>query len=275
MIPVITGGEVWSQKIKKMKKLHLIVFAGIILFSCNHSNVVPKSETRSDEIFQYSLFTALANSIYDGNFTVADVKEKGDLGLGTYNGLDGEMIVCNGKVYQFLANGTVQQPKNTELVPFTILKFFEADKKLVKDEVTDFPEMKNYIESELSSPNYIYALKIKGTFSHLKCGSAEKQEKPYVNTLADAIADRPTFEWENITGTMVGFWFPEYVGGVNIPGFHLHFISDDETKAGHVLEFQASKLEIGIDESYDFQFVLPETDDFKTKVFDLKQGYNK
>jgi acetolactate decarboxylase len=237
--------------------------------------VITETIEPTDQVYQYSLFTALANSIYDGNLTVAEVKEKGDLGLGTYNGLDGEMIVYNGEVYQWLASGTVRKPKDSELVPFTVLKFFQPDKNLVLNEMTSYPEMKDYIISELVSPNFVYAFKIKGTFEQLKCGSANKQQKPYENTLSEAIADRPTFEWENVTGTMVGFCFPEYVGGVNIAGFHLHFISDDEQKAGHVLEFQASKLEIGIDESGDFQFELPETNEFKIKEFDLTEGYNK
>ncbi len=260
-----------------MRKLLFIAGLGMIFFSCQKEKIVetPQTSEPTDLVYQYSLFTALANSIYDGNLTVADVKENGDLGLGTYNGLDGEMIVCDGKVYQFQANGVVRQPENSELVPFTTLKFFGQDKSLVKNETTTYTEMKTAIVEELPSPNFIYAFKIKGTFEYLKCGSADKQEKPYVNTLSEAIADRPTFEWENVTGTMVGFWFPEYVGGVNIPGFHLHFISDDEIKAGHVLEFSASKLEIGIDAGSDFRFVLPETDDFKTKIFDLSQGYNK
>jgi acetolactate decarboxylase len=260
-----------------MKKTILFFMVGLLLFACSSEKQQPviQEQKLSDQVFQYSLFTALANSIYDGNFTVAEVKENGDLGLGTYNGLNGEMIVCNGKVYQCLADGTVRQPDNSELVPFTVLKFFEADKSLTITDTTTYPEMKNMIENKLSSANFIYAFKISGTFEYLKCGSADKQEKPYTNTLSEAIAERPTFEWENITGTMVGFWFPEYVGGVNIPGFHLHFISGDEQKAGHVLEFRASNLEIGIDMSSDFQFVLPETGDFKTKVFDLSQGYNK
>ena len=260
-----------------MKKVLFISFVGILFFSCQNKKMTGTTETiePTDQVYQYSLFTALANIIYDGKLTVAEVKEKGDLGLGTYNGLDGEMIVCNGKVYQWLANGTVRQPEDSELVPFTVLKFFKPDKNLEMNKMTSYPEMKNFIENELSSPNFIYAFKIKGTFEQLKCGSADKQQKPYKNTLSEAIADRPTFEWENVTGTLVGFWFPEFVGGVNIAGFHLHFISEDEQKAGHVLEFLASKLEIEIDESGDFQFVLPKTEAFKTKDFDLTQGYNK
>jgi acetolactate decarboxylase len=260
-----------------MNRILWFVASGLLVASCSTQKMAtPGFKTENtDRVYQYSLFTALANSIYDGTMTVAGVKAKGDIGLGTYNGLDGEMIVNNGKVYQFPANGKVIMPADKALVPFTVVKFFQPDFVVETGTVTDYPALKKLAEKQFSSPNYIYALKVAGTFSRIKCGSAEKQELPYEKTLSEAIANRPVFESENIEGTLVGFWFPEYVGGVNIPGFHLHFISADETTAGHVLEFEAANLKIEIDQSSGLEFDLPETEAFKTKVFDLSQGYNK
>jgi len=259
-----------------MNKILGLAVAGILVASCcTKKPAAPATNfENSDRVYQYSLFTALANSVYDGNMTVAGVKTKGDMGLGTYNGLDGEMIVNNGKVYQFPADGKVKLPNDNSLVPFTVVKFFRPD-FTVKTEKTDYPALKKLAGEQFSSPNYIYALKVTGTFSQIKCGSAEKQELPYEKTLAEAIVNRPVFEWTNVDGTLVGFWFPEYVGGVNLPGFHLHFISADETKAGHVLEFEATGLKLEIDQSSGLEFELPENESFKTKVFDLSQGYNK
>jgi acetolactate decarboxylase len=248
----------------------------LMMLACQNQkseNTIPE-EKKSDQIYQYSLFTALANSIYDGNLTVAEVKEHGDLGLGTFNGLNGEMIVHDGSVYQFLADGTVRQPDNHELAPFVVVTFFEKGQIIEIQEPTNYNELKTLIETRLPSENLAYAFKIKGNFQHLKCGSADRQEKPYGNTLSEAIADRPTFEWENITGAMVGFWFPEYVGGVNISGFHLHFISDDKKMAGHVLEFQAKNLTAEVDICDGFDVVLPQTQEFNKASFDLSQQYN-
>jgi acetolactate decarboxylase len=232
-----------------MNRILWLAVAGLLVASCSTQKMAaPGFKTENtDGVYQYSLFTALANSIYDGTITVAGVKTKGDMGLGTYNGLDGEMIVNNGKVYQFPANGKVTIPPDKTLVPFTVVKFFQPDFVVETDTVTDYPGLKMLAEKQFSSPNYIYALKVSGTFTSIKCGSAEKQDLPYEKTLSEAIANRPVFEWKNIEGTLVGFWFPEYVGVVNIPGFHLHFISADETKAGHVLEFEAANLKIEID----------------------------
>ena len=260
-----------------MNRILWFAVAGSLVASCSTQKMAaPGFKTENtDRVYQYSLFTALANSIYNGTMTVAGVKTKGDMGLGTYNGLDGEMIVNNGKVYQFPASGKVTMPADKSLVPFTVVKFFQPDFVVETGMVTDYPELKKLAEKQFSSPNYIYALKVTGTFTRIKCGSAEKQELPYEKTLSEAIANRPVFEWNNIQGTLVGFWFPEYVGGVNIPGFHLHFISADETKAGHVMEFEAANLKIEIDQSSGLEFDLPGTEAFKTKIFDLSQGYNK
>ncbi|MEN8116792.1 MAG: acetolactate decarboxylase [Bacteroidota bacterium] len=257
-------------------KSKLIIFVAIILIAgCNKVN---KTETgndiKSDKIYQYSLLTALANKVYDGNLTVADVKEKGDLGLGTYNGLNGEMIVTDGLVYQCLADGTVQVPDDSELVPFTVVTFFEEDQKMEIGAVSSFNELKSEIENHLPSKNIGYAFKIEASFKTLKYASANRQEKPYTKTLSDALVDRPLFDVENISGILVGFWYPEYIGKINVEKFHFHFISNDKNLAGHVMDFEASNLKIGIDYCDGFDIELPDNKGFETADFDLSQKYN-
>ncbi len=256
-------------------KLYLLSVL-FFLFACG--NQEEKKETLekipSDKIYQYSVLAALTNKIYDGNLTVAEVKEKGDLGLGTFNGLNGEMIVLYGEVFQFLADGTILQPQDSELVPFTVVTFFDEDLKLELDGSTNYEELKSFIESKFPSENMGYAVKIEGVFKYLKCGSANKQEKPFSKTLSAALVNRPIFEYENISGTLVGFWYPKYVGKVNVAGFHLHFISDDRKSAGHVIDFQTSNLKIGIDVCDGFDIELPKTNDFENADFDLSQEYN-
>lgn len=248
----------------------------LFLFSCNcqTENKVDNKEPKFDKIYQYSLFTALANKIYDGNLTVAEVKEKGDLGLGTFNGLNGEMIVLDGTVYQWLAEGVVRIPEDSELIPFAVVSFFDEDIKVELPAISGYSELKNFIESKLPTKNVGYAFKIEADFETLKCGSANKQPKPFTNTLSDALVDRPIFEMENVSGTLVGFWYPEYIGKVNVAGFHLHFISADKKQAGHVMEFKASNLKIGIDYCNGFDIELPQTIDFENADFDLSQKYN-
>lgn len=252
------------------------LFASFIVFSCTFKAEKKEDPVRviSDQIFQYSVFAGLTNKIYDGDLTVGRVKENGDIGLGTFNGLNGEMIVLDGRVYRFMEDGTLVEPVDTETVPFTVVTFFDEDQLLQIDEPVNFEQMKGIIEASLPSENFGYAFKIEGSFEYMKCGGASQQEKPYTKTLAEALVDRPIYEGENITGTMVGFWFPEYTGKVNIVGFHLHFISDNRKIAGHVMEFLAPDLQIGIDHVAEFRIVLPENENFRQAGLDLSQGYS-
>ncbi len=54
---------------------------------------------------------------------------------------------------------------------------------------------------------------------------------------ADVATHQPEYSRENVSGTIVGFWTPEIFHGVSVAGYHLHFISDDLTFGGHVMDF--------------------------------------
>ncbi|MBN1819373.1 MAG: acetolactate decarboxylase [Prolixibacteraceae bacterium] len=258
-----------------MKQIFLIVIVFTFLicnYSCNSDK--EKIHEKSDKIYQYSVFTALANKIYDGTITVSDVKKKGDTGLGTFNGLNGEMIVSGGNVFQLLSDGTVQEAGDNIPVPFSVVTFFDNDFSFNITEPVNYEEMKAKIIDNLPSVNSGYTFRIKGKFDRIKCGGAEKQEPPYSKTLSEALVNRPIFESENVNGTLVGFWFPEYTGKINVVGFHLHFISDDRKAAGHVIDFQSSDLSIMIDQCSGFDIELPGTKDFLKSDFDLNQEYS-
>jgi len=51
-----------------------------------------------------------------------------------------------------------------------------------------------------------------------------------------------------------------YVKGINVPGYHLHFISDDKTKGGHILKFELLNGECEIDILNQYFLTLPVDD---------------
>ncbi len=259
-----------------MKKIVFKLFAVLLLGSCNNKwvNQIVSVQTKSDEIYQYSVFSALANKVYTGNITVSQVKENGDIGLGTFNSLNGELIMLDGEVYQLLSDGTIRHSADTELLPFVVTTFFDDDQHLQLKECSAYEVLKGFIEKRLPSPNFFYGFRITGAFQSITCGGAEKQEYPFSKTLGEALVDRPKFQAENIKGTMVGFWFPAHTGKINIAGFHLHFISDDRKMAGHVMDFNATDMEIGIDRIDQINITLPQTEDFGKAVIDLSQEYS-
>jgi acetolactate decarboxylase len=117
------------------------------------------------------------------------------------------------------------------------------------------------IDESMPTENIFYAVKVEGTFQYMKVRSVPKQERPYPK-LVDVVKEQAIYEYSDIEGTVVGFWCPEYAKGVNVPGYHFHFISKDGTVGGHILDCVLDKTMAEIDYTNEFDMVLPSTDDF-------------
>ena len=226
-------------------------------------------ETGSDDveerIYQVALLQSLVQGYYDGIITVGELKEHGDTGIGTFEGVNGEMIVLDGVVYQALADGSIAVPSDEETVPFSNVTFFDADESLELSGVSDMTELQSKLNTvvEEKGSNLFYVVRIDGTFSDLKVRSEYKQEKPY-RMLDEALAsDQTEFDYENAEGTLVGLYCPDYMGGLNNAGWHLHYISADLTRGGHVLQVSIDKATALIDVTDGFEMVLPEAEDFQ------------
>ncbi len=257
-----------------MKKLSRIILSlisiGIGFTACQKSTCPCCSG--NDILYQYSVLAGINNSIYDGDLTIRELKEKGDIGLGTYTTFNGEMVMVDGVCYQVLESGIVEASDETT-TPYAVTTFFDHDVSLEINEAVDYPKLRELIENQLPSKNYFYAFKIKGHFEMIHCGGAPKQTRPYTNTLADIIAVRPQYQKENVTGTIAGFWCPAYVGEVTLAGFHLHFIADDLSIGGHLLDFKSSQLQVSYDVIKNMTFDLQDNEEFANKMFKADQGY--
>ena len=106
-----------------------------------------------------------------------------------------------------------------------------------------------------------YAIRMDGTFDYVKTRSVPKQTPPYPK-LAEVIKDQSEFEFYNTTGTIVGFWSPEFVSGLNVPGYHIHFLTADHTAGGHVLDFRITNENMKLDITPNFFMVLPTEGNF-------------
>ncbi len=214
-----------------------------------------------DIIFQTSTIDALMKGIYDGDFTFGELKKHGDFGLGTLNGLDGEMIGLDGVFYQVRSDGEVLVVPDTARTPFAAVTFFEPDKSVKLARKTGCKELESHIETLLPSKNIFYAIRVEGSFDKVRTRSVPKQKKPFP-PLTEAVKRQSYFDIEDIRGTMAGFRMPEYMKDINAAGFHLHFISEDKESGGHVLDCVISDVKIEIDYSRRLDISLPETSDF-------------
>lgn len=216
-----------------------------------------------DTLYQISTINALLDGVYQGSETCGDLLARGDFGIGTFDALDGEMAVVDGAMYRIRADGGVDRITDfDETTPFASITFFDVDKTIETREPLDYEGLKALMDSQLSSPNYFYAVRVRGKFDYVKTRSVPRQKAPYPKLLSIA-ATQPIFEFNDEPGVLIGFYCPEYVEGVNVPGWHLHFLTDDRAGGGHLLECRFRRARIDLDETRGFTMNLPESMAFR------------
>ncbi|MEW5800902.1 MAG: acetolactate decarboxylase [bacterium] len=214
-----------------------------------------------DILFQVSTIDALLGGIYDGEVTCEELKKHGDFGIGTFDGLDGEMIEIEGNLYQVRADGVACLAADSTKVPFAAVTFFEPDEAIAIDKPLDYKQLEHYLDTLLPTKNIFYAIKITGEYDYIKTRSVPRQNKPYP-PLVEVVKDQPTFEFRKVKGTVAGFRCPEYVKGINVPSYHLHFITEDGKAGGHLLACRIKNVRVGIDHTSAFYMALPEGGEF-------------
>jgi acetolactate decarboxylase len=207
-----------------------------------------------DEVFQQSTIQALLEGCFDGTTTFGEVARHGDFGLGTFHSLQGEMIALDGGFYQARDGGVVNEVSPDQTTPFAVVKFFHPtlSKELKGD--LNLSTVTDAVDALLEDKTDCYAVKIHGDFDKVEGRAIQPVTKPYPPL---AQATQSEFSRQNVSGTMVGFRFPTDVQGLNVPGYHLHFISDDRTFGGHVFAISASCVTIEIDETAILHLALP------------------
>ncbi len=213
-----------------------------------------------DTAFQYSTIDALLAGLYDGEMTLHDLKFQGDFGLGTLNGLDGELVVLEGTAYHVSAGGKVDIPADSAKVPFATVSFFQEDTILKLDKISSLKDLNEAVTRGLPSKNIFYAMRIDSRFSFVKARAIPKQNEPY-EPLAKMVRQQVVVRFTG-KGTLVGYYSPPFAKGVNVPGFHWHFLTDDRTGGGHVLDCSFDPATARLDSLRIFTVHLPDSGEF-------------
>ncbi|MBN1693323.1 MAG: acetolactate decarboxylase [Dehalococcoidales bacterium] len=243
----------------------ILVIGAVLVTACGQA--VNESQANSTEyadnpiaeretMTQISTIDALLNGVYDGVITYEVLKGYGDFGIGTFQALDGEMLAFDGEFYQVKADGVAYPVADSQETPFAMVTFFDIDYTGELAQGLDYTSLQEYLDSILPSINTFCAIKIEGTFSYMKTRSVPAQQKPYP-PLVEVTKNQPIFEFEEVEGTMVGFRSPPFITGLNMPGYHLHFLTNSKDAGGHVLEFTIGHAEVFIDYTPDFMMILP------------------
>jgi acetolactate decarboxylase len=231
---------------------------------------------KNTTVYQYATINALMEGGFDGDMTLAALQKKGGFGIGTFNELDGEMIGFDNHFYQIKSDGKAYAVAPSQKTPFAVVTNFSKDQTFSSTQILDLKKLYTLLDSLSPNKNLYVGYKIKVKCQTLKTRSVSKQIKPYP-LMVDAVKKQSVFEIQTISGTLVGFRFPDFMKGLNVPGYHFHFLSDDKKSGGHVLDLLGSNFEIEIDFMDDFELHIPNNEDFnrlnltKTKAEDLEK----
>jgi acetolactate decarboxylase len=217
-------------------------------------------EAAHHTVYQISTATALVEGVYQGAVRIANLREHGDLGLGTFEKLDGEMVILDGKFYQVRCDGSVREVCDDVLTPFAVITRFSPDAAFTLDQCPDLRRLTSCFDTLRRSDNELYALKVTANFEHVRTRAVCRTKEGV--PLVQAAALQPEFDFHHVSGTLVGFWSPEYARSLNVPGYHLHFLSDDHTCGGHLLQCNGQNLQMEIQREGSYHIALPETENF-------------
>ncbi len=241
----------------------------IIFSSINAQGPSDNNAAQRDVINQVSLLQGLTFGDYNGSIPAARLKELGDTGIGTFDALNGELIMLEGIVYRAAFDGTIEVVADEETIPFSNVTFFDIDEKFQISGIDNVNALKDMLDKKVSQTgdNRFYMVKIEGVFNTMQVRSELPQTKPYKPLAVVLETDQTFFDYENIAGTVVGLYCPAYMSDLNAVGWHFHFISDDRQSGGHVLNLSAEDIDVSLDRSDYFAMVLPDNEMFNN--FDL------
>lgn len=260
-----------------MKKLlTAAILAGTMLF--NTATAAPAHTKDRETIYQIALLQSLAMGYFDGSISVKNLKTHGDTGIGTFEGLNGEMIVLDGVVYQANQDCEISIMGDKEKVPFSNVTFFDKDYTVKLADVHDKAALEKILNETLDKHgrNSFYMVKIPGEFNEILIRSEKGTQEPYP-TLVEALKTQKEITPKNISGTIVGLYCPDFMSSLNSTGWHFHFISADKKIGGHVLELNIKSGEAQLDKTDGFRLSLPKKKNFHALNFkqDMKEDIRK
>ena len=213
---------------------------------------------KNRQFTQISLFSVLLGGHYDGIVSVGEVKRFGNLAIATMDRLDGEVQMIDGVVYQACADGQVYLPGDDETIPFGTIADFSAEDTVRLAGIPSYEQFEARMDECCPRNDFPLAIRLVGCFNFMKVRTVRRQEKDGVG-LAEAAKDEAVFEFKDVRGDLVGFRLPEYISGINAPGWHLHFMDADRKHGGHVLNVSLLEGDLSFCHAGDYHIRLPDS----------------
>jgi len=213
-------------------------------------------------LFQVGTIASLLQGVHEGEVDIATLKQYGDFGIGTFHAVDGELIAIDGDFYRIAGNGEVAKVEFAKKTPFALVTAFQAEQVFTLADIPDFTEFENLISQQFTSKNYIYAIRIDGEFFDMQVRSLKAQSLPF-RPLVEVLSEiQMIFDLGTTEGTIVDFYFPEYMSNINLVGHHMHYLNAEKTAGGHVFAMAVKQAKVQVCRMQEFTLHFPLNKDF-------------
>ena len=213
---------------------------------------------------------ALVEGVYEENIHFTEILHHGNFGIGTFDDLDGEMVLLDGAVYQITSQGRVNRIDDPAMTPYALVTFFHPVIHADLEGEAQYGHFLDWLNGLLPSPNIFYAIRVEGDFSRVRARSVPRQAN--YRPLADVVTEQSSFHFENIRGTLAGFYTPSFMSSLSVPGHHLHFIAEDVASGGHLTACTPRKVSAAIQPIHRLELNMPLTRDYLKLDFQRDLG---
>ena len=212
---------------------------------------------RGAEAYQVATISSLVAGGYDGDTTVGELLRHGGFGLGTFNGVDGEMMVLDGKVYRGTTDSYAHLVGPSERTPFAVVIDFQPDGSMPVDAGQSLAQLQAALDALPYTASRGLAVRVDGRFKSMQVRSEPKQIPPY-RPLGEVIKQAQVVNTlTEVEGTLIGFRFPAAASSVNVTGWHFHFLTSDKGRGGHVLRLTTGAGQASVQQISDLRIRLP------------------
>ena len=225
-------------------------------------------------LYQVSTLQALMLGYIKGVISVKELLKHGDTGLGTFEDLDGEMIVIDGHCYRASSNGQMYEPDLDYGIPFAVATKLKGVRSWDWDEINGIDTLTAMLNNKIEAHfglNSMHIVRIDGDFDFIDARSELPSRKAQHVSLKELLnTTQYSFRFEKISGSVICLYFPDYMDGLNLPGWHLHFISKDRSMGGHVFDLKINSCRVKLDKIARIELQLPTEPGFDT--YELKSA---
>jgi len=242
---------------RHLLKALVSTFALALLAACA-SQQIPEGT-----ITQAGCFESFAAGNFTGATSISRLSDGAEIGLGTFDAVDGELIILDGEAYRGAFDGTVTKVDGSLKTPFAVSSKAKADFVVKLENGMSSKAVSAAIDKAVGQPGAFLAIKAKVRFATLTLRAPPPAQSPK-DTLVSVIARQKVFKLKDVSGVLIGFRTPAAYKGLNVPGYHFHFISDDRKAGGHVLGFSVAEGSAGVQICKELLLIAPpDAPDFK------------